>query len=162
MYIPDYFIIIASSSAVQAFKEMIPLLILALYGLVLEIVLNQFDRTFSQCWWFFISTIILILSDLIWANWAASTPMADIIIYAESASQLIASISVFLFVACILFFWMTIAGTRQIVLEAAGSGWGWALLRLSPIVPLLWLAVIVVIKGNALVGTSGFLNLIKM
>lgn len=162
MYIPDYLVIIASSSAVQAFKEMLPLLILALYGLVVEIVLNQFDRTFSQCWWFFISIIILIISDLIWASWAASTPMADIIIYGENASPLIASIFVFLFVAFLLLLWITIVGTRQIVREAGGSGWGLALLRLSPLVLLIWVAVIVVVKGNALVGTSGFLNLITM
>lgn len=161
MYIPEIPFLIASSSAIQTLKASLPLLIIAFYSFIVELVLNKMDRTFSQCWWFFISAVVLIISDLIWVSWAASTPMADIIIYGENASQLIASVFVFLLVACLLLIWMAIIGIKQVVIEATGSGWGWAFLRLSPLVPLVWIAVTVLIKGNALVGPSGFLNLIK-
>ncbi len=138
------------------------MLILSFYSLAVEIVLNKFDRTFSQSWWFFFLAIVLTISDLAWVSWTASTPMADIIIYAENSSQLIFSVFTFLFVVSLLLIWMVASGVRQITLEAAGSGWGWALLRLSPLVPFVWISINILIKDNALVGPSGFLNLIKM
>lgn len=162
MHIPEFLFLVASSGAVQAIREMLPLLILAFYCLALEIILNKFDRTFSQSWWFFFSAIVVIVSDLIWQSWVASTPMADIIIYAENASQLIFSVFAFLIVVCLLLIWMVASGVKQIAIEAAGSGWGWGLLRLSPLIALIWISINLVIKDNALVGTSGFLNLIKM
>ena len=152
----------ASSGAVQAIREILPVLILAFCSLLIEVVLNKFDQTFSQSWWFFFATIVLMVSDLTWVSWTASTPMADIIVYAENASQLIFSVFAFLFVVCLLLIWMIASGMKQIMIEAAGSGWGWALLRLSPLVAFVWILINVLIKDNALVGTSGFLNLIKM
>ncbi len=162
MYIPEFSFLVASSGPVQAIRAILPVLALAFYCLAVEIILNKFDRTFSQSWWFFFSTIVLTVSDLAWESWTASTPMADIIVYAENASQLIFSVFAFLFVVCLLIIWMVASGVRQITIEAAGSGWGWALLRISPLVPFVWIATNTFIKGNTLVGTSGFLNLIKL
>lgn len=162
MYIPEHIVFIASSGAVQAIKGILPLLILAFYGITIEILLNKFDRTFSQCWWFFFAAIALIVTNLTWASWTASTPIADIIIYGEAASKLIFSVFAFLFVVSLLLIWMVISGMKQIIIEAGGSGWGWALLRLSPLVPLIWIAFTILIQGNAAIGDSGFINLIKM
>lgn len=162
MYILEQFCFVASSSAVQAIKGILPLLILAFYGLTLEILLNKFDQTFSQCWWFFFAAIALIVTNLTWASWTASTPMADIIIYGEAASQLIFSVFAFLFIVSLLLIWMVIAGMKQIIIEAGGSGWGWAFLRLSPLVPLAWIAITLLVQGNAAIGDSGFLKLIKL
>ncbi len=162
MYIPEHLFFVASSGAVQAIKAVLPLLILAFYAITLEILLNKFDKTFSQSWWFFFAPIILIVSDLTWGSWTASTPMADIIIYGEDASKLIFSVFAFLFVVSLLLIWMVISGMKQIIIEAGGSGWGWALLRLSPLVPLVWSAIRLLSQGNAAIGDSGFIHLIQM
>ena len=138
------------------------MLILAFYGLTLEIILNKFDRTFSQSWFFFFAAIVLLVTDVTWSAWTASTPMADIIIYAETSQQLIASVFAFLFVVSLLLFWLLFAGIKQIAIEAGGSGWGWALLRFTPLIPLFWIAISILVEGNALVGSDGFLNLIRM
>ena len=162
MYIPEQLFFVASTSAIQAIKSVLPLLILAFYGITLEILLNKFDRTFSQCWWFFFATIVLTVSNLTWESWTASTPMADIIIYGEAASKLILSVFAFLFVVALLLIWMVISGMRMIIIEAGGSGWGWAILRLSPLVPIVWIAIKLLVQGNAAVGESGFIHLIQM
>ncbi len=152
---------IAATGAVQAVKAMLPLGILAVLSLVLEILLNQFDRTFSACWWFFFAFILLLLGEVTWSSWTASTPMADIIRFGENAGSLIVSVFAFLAIVGLLLLYLMVLGVRRIVIEAHGSGWGWALLRLAPLIPLIGFICHVLVNGNAMVGETGFLNLIN-
>lgn len=161
MNTPDILFSIAATVAVQAIMNMLPLGLLAVFSLTLEIVLNKFDRTFSACWWFFFGVVMLALSEIIWQSWTASTPVADIILYGETAGQLTFSIIAFVVIVCALLLWMLISGIRQIVIEAHGSGWGWASLRLAPLLPFAWFAFHTLVNGNAVVGESGFINLIN-
>ena len=160
MNTPNILFPIAATVAVQAVMHLLPFGLLAAFSLTLEIILNTFDRTFSACWWFFFSVVMLALSEIIWQSWTASTPVADIILYGETAGQLTFSIIAFVVIVCALLLWMIIAGTRQIIIEAHGSGWGWALLRMTPLLPFAWFVFRTLVNGNALVGETGFINLI--
>ena len=91
-----------------------------------------------------------------------STPMADIINYGENAGGLIVAIATYLIILGILLLWTLVAGVRQVVIEAGGSGWGWALVRLAPAAVLLALAIGVLGRGDAAVGGDGLLRLMGL
>ena len=158
----DSLFYLASTGMIAEIKMILPLVVVAVYSLATEIILNKFEKTFSQSWWFFFSFALVIIADVTWSSWTASTPMADILGYGETSGQLLFAISAFLIVVLLLLFWLLYAGIKQIVIEANGSGWGWALVRLSPLVPLAFLVIRSLEKGNAAVGTDGLLNLVKM
>ena len=88
------------------------------------------------------------------------TPMADIINYGEAAKPLIFAIVSFLLVVGLLLFWTILSGLRQIFIEASGSGWGWGVLRLSPLAILAWLLYEAMTRGNAAVGGDGLIRLL--
>lgn len=161
MNIPDVLFPIAVIGTMQAIMQMLPLGLLAVYSLATETILNKFDRTFSASLWFFSAITTLALSEIIWKSWTASTPMADIIRYGEIANQLIFSIITFVILVSAILLWMLILGIRKIVIEAHGSGWGWASLRLLPLLPFAWLLFQALINGNAQIGDAGFINLIS-
>lgn len=161
MNVPDILFPIAAIGAIQAMMQMIPLGLLSVYSLTVEISLNKWDRTFSASWWFFCAVATLALSEIIWQSWTASTPMADIILYGEAASQLTVSIATFIVIVSAILLWMLIAGIRRIAIEAHGSGWAWATLRLTPLLPFFWFVFHAFVKGNAQVGDAGLLNLIN-
>jgi len=162
MNVPDILFPIAAIGTLQTLMQMFPLGLLAVYSLTLEITLNKYDRTFSAGWWFFCAIAILALSDVIWKSWTASTPMADILLYGEAAGQLTLSIAAFLAIVGALLLWLLISGIRLIVIEAHGSGWAWAFLRLSPLFPFFWFVFQTLVKGNARVGPSGLISLINL
>ena len=146
---------LAYSGIVQEVRLLMPLIILVGACLVVEAILVWRDIAFSQCWWFFFSSVLLVVAALIWSSWTISTPMADIINYGEDSTRLILSIAAYLFIVGVLLLWTLVAGIRQVVVEAGGSGWGWALVRLAPAVFLVWFAVGVASRGNAAVGGEG-------
>ena len=146
---------LAYSGIVQEVRLLMPLVILAGVCLGVEAILVRLDIAFSQCWWFFFATVLLVVAALIWSSWTISTPMADIINYGEDSIRLILSIAAYLLIVGVLLVWTLVAGIRQVVIEAGGSGWGWALARLAPVVFLIWFAVGAISRGNAAVGGEG-------
>ena len=153
---------LAYSGIVQEVRLLAPLMVLAIVCLILEGILVWRDIAFSRCWWFFFSTVLLVVGALIWSSWTISTPMADIINYGENAGGLIVAIATYLIILGILLLWTLVAGVRQVVIEAGGSGWGWALVRLAPAAVLLALAIGVLGRGDAAVGGDGLLRLMGL
>ena len=153
---------LAYSGIVQDVRLLAPLMVLAIVCLILEGILVWRDIAFSRCWWFFFSTVLLVVGALIWSSWTVSTPMADIINYGENAGGLIVAIATYLIILGILLLWTLVAGVRQVVIEAGGSGWGWALVRLAPAAVLLALAIGVLGRGDAAVGGDGLLRLMGL
>ncbi len=153
---------LAYSGIVQEVRLLAPLMVLAIVCLILEGILVWRDIAFSRCWWFFFSTVLLVVGALIWSSWTVSTPMADIINYGENAGGLIVAIATYLIILGILLLWTLVAGVRQVVIEAGGSGWGWALVRLAPAAVLLALAIGVLGRGDAAVGGDGLLRLMGL
>lgn len=153
---------LAYSGIVQEVRLLAPLMVLAIVCLILEGILVWRDIAFSRCWWFFFSTVLLVVGALIWSSWTVSTPMADIINYGENAGGLIVAIATYLIILGILLLWTLVAGVRQVVIEAGGSGWGWALVRLAPVAVLLALAIGVLGRGDAAVGGDGLLRLMGL
>lgn len=153
---------LAYSGIVQEVRLLAPLMVLAIVCLILEGILVWRDIAFSRCWGFFFSTVLLVVGALIWSSWTVSTPMADIINYGENAGGLIVAIATYLIILGILLLWTLVAGVRQVVIEAGGSGWGWALVRLAPAAVLLALAIGVLGRGDAAVGGDGLLRLMGL
>ena len=158
----DCLFYLAATGMIGEIKMLLPLVMVAAYSLTIEITLNKFEKTFSPSWWFFLSFALVIIANVTWSSWTASTPMADILGYGETSGQLLFAISAFLVVVLLLLLWLLYAGIKQISIEANGSGWGWALVRFSPLLPLAFLVVRSLERGNAAVGTDGLLSLVKM
>lgn len=162
MYIPANLICLAYTGVVEEIRLLVPFAVLAAFCLALEIILSRLDKTFSQSWWFFFASAISIIADLTWSSWTASTPMADIINYGETSGHLIFAIASFLIIVCLLLIWMVFSGVRQIIIEAPGGGWGWGVLRLTPLAILAWLLFEAMLRGNAAVGGDGLMRLLGL
>ena len=137
-----------------------PIAILALSCYLIEYLVFETDRSFTRQGWFSISCILLIVANIAWSSWMISTPVENVVAQANQSLRILATIGAFVAAVVVLLIWTMLAGARQVHRESKGAGVWLTLLRLSPLLPLLYFTVVSFIRGNTFVGEKGLVALI--
>lgn len=152
--------VVAAGEVLREVVFVSPIAILALSCYLIEYLVFETDRSFTRHGWFSISCILLIVANIAWSSWMISTPVENVVAQANQSLRILATIGAFVAAVVVLLIWTMLAGARQVHREINGAGVGLTLLRLSPLVPLLYYTTVSFIRGNEFVGDKGLLDLI--
>jgi hypothetical protein len=152
--------VIAIRELIQELPFLMPFVLLALGCVVIESWIYKKDKSFSKNGWFSGAAFFLLIINVAWSSWVSSTPIENLIAEQETAISITVTICSFLIIAYAIIFIAILAGTFRVLKELSGSGYGYALLRLSPAIFLVVFAIISFIHGNSAVGENGLIDLI--
>ena len=153
-------VIVAAGEVLRELVFISPIAVLCVSCYLIEFLVFETDRSFTKQGWFSSSCILLIVANIAWSSWMISTPVENIVAQADQSLKTLAMIGIFIATMVVLMSWTMLAGARQVHRESKGAGVWPTLLRLSPLLPLLYFTVVSFIRGNTFVGEKGLVDLI--
>lgn len=152
---------IAAYGFVADLKFMLPIVVVAIACIAVEMGAYKADKIFRPSVWFFLASAILVVGNFAWSSWTTSTPIPDILLYGETSSQLKMAIGAFALLIALLTAWSLFAGTMRVLRETPATGVACSIIRLLPLIPIVFLAIASFVRGNGAVGEDGLIALIR-